>query len=71
MATKKGHLKNMKDIWQHTSGAMYIRWIKIGVDGGTTKMFNAKIRACPAREICQQLHVTETDHCRWSVAIVL
>jgi hypothetical protein len=40
---------------------MYIRWIKIGVDGGTTKIFDAKNRACPAREICQQLHVTETD----------
>ena len=59
----------MKDIWQHTSGAMYIRWIKIGVDGGTTKIFDAKNRTCPAREICQQLHVTEIDHYRWSVAI--
>jgi len=24
----------MKDIWQHTSGTMYIRRIKFGVDGG-------------------------------------
>jgi len=24
----------MKDIWQHTSGTMHIRWIKLGVDGG-------------------------------------
>jgi hypothetical protein len=43
--------------WQHTSGTIYIRWIKFGVDGGTT-MFDAKNRACPAREICQQLYVT-------------
>jgi hypothetical protein len=47
----------MKDIWQHTSGT-----IKFGMDEGT-KIFDAKNRACPTREICQQLHVTETDHC--------
>jgi hypothetical protein len=58
----------MKDIWQHTSGTMYTRWIKFGWMGGT-KIVDAKNRACPAREICQQLHVTETDHCHWSVAI--
>jgi hypothetical protein len=34
VATKNGHLKNMKDIWQHTSGTMYIRCIMFGVDGG-------------------------------------
>jgi len=33
VATKKGHIKNMKK-WQHTSGTIYIRWIKFGVDGG-------------------------------------
>jgi hypothetical protein len=54
--------------WQHTSGTIYIRWIKFGVDGGTT-MFDAKNRACPAREICQKLHVTDTDHSHWLVAI--
>jgi hypothetical protein len=59
--------KNMKDIWQYTSGTMYIRWVKFGVDGGT-KIFDALNRAWPTREICQQLHVTETDHCHWSVA---
>ena len=32
------------------------------------KNCDAKNRACPAREICQELHVTETDHCHWSVA---
>jgi hypothetical protein len=52
----------MKDIWQHTSGT-----IKFGMDEGT-KIFDAKNRACPTREICQQLHVTETDHCHWLVA---
>jgi hypothetical protein len=33
-----------------------------------TKIVDAKDRACLAREICQQLHVTETGHCHWSVA---
>ena len=32
-------------------------------------MYDAKNRVCPVREMCQQLHVTETDHCHWSVAI--
>ena len=43
--------------------------IKRAYKGIKTKNFDAKNRACPAREICQQLHVTETDQCHWSVAI--
>jgi hypothetical protein len=48
---------------QCTQGGLSLGWM------GRTKIFDAKNRACPAREICQQLHVTETDHCHWSVAI--
>ena len=48
---------------QCTQGGLSLGWM------GGTKIFDAKNRACPAREICQQLHVTETDHCHWSVAI--
>ena len=50
---------------QCTQGGLSLGWM------GGTKICDAKNRACPAREICQQLHVTETDQCRWSVAIVL
>ena len=48
---------------QCTQGGLSLGWM------GGTNIFDAKNRACPAREICQQLHVTETDHCHWSVAI--
>ena len=41
VATNKGHIKNMKDIWQHTSGTMYIRWIKFG--GGGLKFLMRRI----------------------------
>jgi hypothetical protein len=58
----------MKDIWQHTSGTMYIRWIKLGVHGGWAKSFDAKNRACPLEKFVNHYNVTETDHYHWSVA---
>ena len=59
------HLKSMKDIWQHTSGTMYIRWIKIGVDGGEVQFLMRRIVCFGSRNLS-----TITRDWNWPLPLV-